>query len=584
MKKRKEMEERLEEEASKMAELTENAKKKGESKFMSEEAKREAEERIRAEAEVVVQLERQAAHMVAQREQMQKKLAEHEDEKAAEIEANSSALKTKRALVEEQMRQEEEEIKSLGEAARREVSMVGMLLVARCCKVHGRHAAVVEWNVLIYTSPIKRARPAQVEAKMVAEAAAIADMERQALEMSAKRAELEEEMSNRLRLEDTLVQESQQISRKREEMEAKMQQDEAELQKLSDEAKRRVLEKMASEAAAIAEMERQASQLSAERATLASQVASQHTSARAQDEELIAVAISVNADDGGGAHVASAGQMDADDVAEHETRRHHEQDTARPFVGDLVGEATANEATEGTPSTLNSCIDQSDVTSGLDILNAGLTPSFPQLDERASNGDQETHSSNAEDIPSEASQWADHDLALDKSMLCTDCDTQQRDMSSAHLAAAAGHVPCLEAIQAGNSALMVQLDSAGRSPLFYACANAHADAADLLIREGPQCCHAMDINRDTPLHAAALAGSGLCCRLLLQQGRSEVEPLNAMQMTPAHLAANNDVLEVLSQHGANLNAKVTFRKDVPEMSIIGMPSILIWKWGCLPLG
>lgn len=582
MQKRKEMEERLEEEASKMAELTENAKKKGESKFMSEEAKREAEERIRAEAEVVVQLERQAAHMAAQREQMQKKLAEHEDEKAAEIEANSSALKTKRALVEEQMRQEEEEIKSLGEAARREVSMVGMLLVAGY--MVDRHAAVVEWNVLIYTSPTTRVRPAQVEAKMVAEAAAIADMERQALEMSAKRAELEEEMSNRLRLEDTLVLESQQISRKREEMEAKMQQDEAELQKLSDEAKRRVLEKMASEAAAIAEMERQASQLSAERATLASQVANQHTPARAQDEEPITVAVFVNADDGGGAHVASAGQMDADGVTEHEIRRHHEQDAAHPIASDVVGETTTNEATEGTPSTLNSCIDQSDVSSGLDILNAGLTPSFTPLDERASNEDQETHSSNAEDIPTEASQWADHDLALDKSMLCTDCDTQQRDMSSAHLAAAAGHVACLEAIQAGNSALMVQLDSAGRSPLFYACANAHADAADLLIREGPQCCHAMDINRDTPLHAAALAGSGLCCRLLLQQGRSEVEPLNAMQMTPAHLAANNDVLEVLSQHGANLNAKVTFRKHVPEMSNIGMSCIFIWKWGCLPLG
>lgn len=130
-------------------------------------------------------------------------------------------------------------------------------------------------------------------------------------------------------------------------------------------------------------------------------------------------------------------------------------------------------------------------------------------------------------------------------------------MSSAHLAAAAGHLTCLEAIQAGQPGLLVNVDSAGRSPLFYACANAHADAADLLIREGPQCCHTMDVNRDTPLHAAALAGSGLCCRLLLQHGRGEVEPVNTMRITPAHLAANNDVLEVLSQHGANLNAKVS---------------------------
>lgn len=122
MKKRKDMEERLEEEATKMAELTESAKKKGESKFMSEEAKRDVEERIRAETEVVAQLERQAAGMVLQRENMQKQLAEREHQKVAEIEANSSALKTKRAMVEARMKQEEEEIKSLSEAAKREVS------------------------------------------------------------------------------------------------------------------------------------------------------------------------------------------------------------------------------------------------------------------------------------------------------------------------------------------------------------------------------------------------------------------------------------------------------------------------------
>lgn len=122
MRKRKDMEERLEEEASKMAELTESAKKKGESKFMSEEAKRGAEERIRAEAEVVAQLERKAADMALQRQNMQKELEAHEDEKAAEIEASSSALKQKRALVEARMKQEEEEIKSLSEAAKREAS------------------------------------------------------------------------------------------------------------------------------------------------------------------------------------------------------------------------------------------------------------------------------------------------------------------------------------------------------------------------------------------------------------------------------------------------------------------------------
>lgn len=122
MKKRRDMEERLEEEATKMAELTESAKKKGQSKFMSEEAKRGAEELIRTEAKAVAQLQQQAAHMVLHRQQMQKQLEEREHEKSAEIKANSSAMETKRALVETRMRQEAEEIKSLSEAAKREVN------------------------------------------------------------------------------------------------------------------------------------------------------------------------------------------------------------------------------------------------------------------------------------------------------------------------------------------------------------------------------------------------------------------------------------------------------------------------------
>lgn len=133
---------------------------------------------------------------------------------------------------------------------------------------------------------------------MIAEAAAIADMERRALQMSAKRAELEAEVLNRLQLEDTLKQEAQQMSQKREAMEAKMRQEEAELQKLSDEAKRRVLDKMAAEAAAIADMEKEASELAAEREALASQIANQRASAVIEDVYPEGGTISMNAFDG----------------------------------------------------------------------------------------------------------------------------------------------------------------------------------------------------------------------------------------------------------------------------------------------
>lgn len=113
---------RLEEEANKMAQLTESAKKKGESKFMSEEAKRDAQERIQAETEVVAQLERHAAEMARQREILQRQIEQHDDVKVAEIEAGASALKAKREEMEARVRQEEIELETLSESARREAS------------------------------------------------------------------------------------------------------------------------------------------------------------------------------------------------------------------------------------------------------------------------------------------------------------------------------------------------------------------------------------------------------------------------------------------------------------------------------
>lgn len=117
------MEERLDEEANKMAQLTENAKKKGESKFMTEEAKRDAEERIQADTKVVAQLERQAAEMAAKRENMLRQIKEEEDEKVSKIKASASLLKAKRAQLEACMRQEEIELKTLSEETKCEASV-----------------------------------------------------------------------------------------------------------------------------------------------------------------------------------------------------------------------------------------------------------------------------------------------------------------------------------------------------------------------------------------------------------------------------------------------------------------------------
>lgn len=396
---------------------------------------------------------------------------------------------------------------------------------------------------------------------MAAEAAAIAEMERQALQLSTKRAELEAQVSNRLRLENTLVQESQKLTDKREAMEAKMRQEEEELQKLSDEAKRRVKEKMAAEAAAIAEMERQAHHLTIEREALASKIATQRAELVPVDEQLSATPIYV-CDEG----AANTTMMSTNKKDDEDGEGTHFRDGTMPQNMESVGEPgqiTPNSHTRGVSSSLSSVPGEPAGASAVVDRTLRFAPhNAPQYEHspyerQVASGDFiSDHFAREENRAPGQEQPSSLDQLLGPKV-CAHCRAHQSVMSPAHLAAAAGHMACLEEIQLTFPALLTKLDSAGRSPLFYACANAHSDAADLLVREGPQCCNLMDANGDSPLHAAALAGSALSCRLLLQQGHVDVEPYNFMRMTPAHLAANNDVLEVLSQHGANLNAKAS---------------------------
>lgn len=403
--------------------------------------------------------------------------------------------------------------------------------------------------------------PAQVETKIMAEAAAIAEMERQALQMSDKRAQLEKQMSSRLQLEDTLVQESQKLSQKREAMKTKMRQEEEELQKLSDDAKRRVTQKIATEAAAIADMERQASELAAERAILAAQLAAQRSSIVPVAGEIMAIPTYP--------HDGSVIQMiQAPTTRTYETSKGGIQVQEGAFLGPIIAggedESKVDKTTKNVSNHHGGNRVQSERSSGLEERVIRFAPTTGLLHEVSSNEAQDhVRPTGVETAVAEENQPTQQEPAPEQligSSVCMHCRTDQRDMSPAHVAAAAGHIHCLQAIRLAYPEVMAKLDSAGRSPLFYACANAHTDAADLLVRECPQCCHLTDINKDTPLHAAALAGSAFCCRLLLQQDCVEVEAHNTMFMTPAHLGANNDVLEVLSQYGANLNSKVSLCK------------------------
>ncbi|CAM9105904.1 unnamed protein product [Choristocarpus tenellus] len=482
MKKRRQMEARLKEEATKMAQLSESAKKKGESKLISEEAKREAQELVQAEALAVAELERQAAEMALQRAEMERQLEVEKKEKAAEIQATSSALKAKREEMEAKMQREEQELQSMSESAKRKAS---------------------------------------------SEANAIACMERRAAEMAAKRAELEDKVSREQKVDGTLMQESEKLEHKREEMEAKILLEEEELERLSMEARNRVAEKMVSEAAAIAEMEKQAAELAQRRAELAMAIAAQQS---VLDQEEVEMVAEINQSDDVVGKLnkfdSNSGIGESDDLC----KTHEQQivaETTEPtsvrFITSsksLYDLMAADQSNEILSNITDVAEDPGEESGDLDLAEMGtVSGEVPQLN------------------------------------ICEECLANQGGLPPAHFAAAAGHVACLWEIQAVNPELLVLLDAAGRTPLFYSCANGHADATRLLLQEGPQCCHLVDTNQDTPLHAAALAGSVQCTRLLLQQGIAEAEPQNALQMTPAHLAANNETLEVLSQHGASLNAK-----------------------------
>ena len=366
---------------------------------------------------------------------------------------------------------------------------------------------------------------------MVTEAAAIAEMERQAQEMAAKRAQLEVDLSERIRHDKALRQEAEFMSHKREEIEAKIWQQEAELRKLSEDTKRRVEEKMAVEAAAIAKMEKEAEELAAERETMESRRACRAISASTRVES------PANSEQPGAVQNLTANAASTDKMCIHSDQG--ERDSIG-LGGTDNNNTGAPDSTEETVATTTTCLEnrKGHPPNGLVSNDEG----GPTLDNHRS----------------EENLVGGHPvLSTVTGNVCSQCRPGRLGMSPAHVAAATGHVFCLDALRRDqHSTLLLALDSAGRSPLFYACANAQAEAADLLIRAGAQNCEANDANQDTPLHAAALAGSSLCCRLLLQSARCVVDSLNATHMTPAHLAANNDVLEVLSQYGADMNAKV----------------------------
>jgi ankyrin repeat protein len=129
-----------------------------------------------------------------------------------------------------------------------------------------------------------------------------------------------------------------------------------------------------------------------------------------------------------------------------------------------------------------------------------------------------------------------------------------QSLPAPHAAAARGDLDRLKVLEALEPSLLTSFDEAQRSPLFYAVAYGHDEVVDYLLNIAPDLSLATDAHGDTPMHAAASAGSAGCLDRLISAAFGEADPRNAMDMSPAHLARNVECLEVLFRHGADLAA------------------------------
>jgi ankyrin repeat protein len=135
----------------------------------------------------------------------------------------------------------------------------------------------------------------------------------------------------------------------------------------------------------------------------------------------------------------------------------------------------------------------------------------------------------------------------------------EMELPAPHLAASKGDTQQLKMFWEMQETLLSSTDKFGRNPLFYAVAYDQHEAAAFLLEVVPDTVMQLDVHGDSPLHAAASAGSGRCIELLIRAARSLgeelVEPINKMGMAPAHLAKSASAMEALYSNGADLKIR-----------------------------
>jgi ankyrin repeat protein len=124
-----------------------------------------------------------------------------------------------------------------------------------------------------------------------------------------------------------------------------------------------------------------------------------------------------------------------------------------------------------------------------------------------------------------------------------------------HEAAKSGDLEKVKALLEENSNLVFGKDTDDRTPLHWAAARDHKNAAELLLANKANV-NAKDDAGWTPLHAGVQFGYKEMAGLLLAHG-AEVNAKNEDGQTPLHLAARSgskDLVELLLAHGAQVNA------------------------------
>ncbi|UCE22524.1 MAG: ankyrin repeat domain-containing protein, partial [Candidatus Aminicenantes bacterium] len=138
------------------------------------------------------------------------------------------------------------------------------------------------------------------------------------------------------------------------------------------------------------------------------------------------------------------------------------------------------------------------------------------------------------------------------------CSVKMLSAADIHKAAQKGDIETVRSLVENNPDIVNAVDDNKRTPLHYAALSQNQALVEFLLSKGADI-KARELNGGIPLHFAAYGGNTAVVSILLQKG-SDLHAKNNMGQTPAFYAAMNGHLEVLQNlvnRGAEVNIKDT---------------------------